>query len=265
MPATLNYPLAFVSGLGMMLVAVVAVYLWKRTSHAQARWFWIGAGLWFVAVAIKIGVALALNPPVVKWLDSQLERVPFLAAVGLFAGVESSICEIGLTLLAVVIWRSLGRNAGRAIAVGVGAGAFEAFILGVAGVVVVALSMTSLPEMDAIRRQIAEAQNSVPLFWLISPIERVLAILVHAASRALVLLGFVQRRWGMILGGFAIFTAIDGLAGATQASGKMGTFSPWWIELAVLPFAAISVPILRWCYRNWREPTGESLQIATAD
>ena len=38
------------------------------------------------------------------------------------------------------------------------------------------------------------------------------------------------------------------------------TFSPWWVELALLPFALVSVPILRWCYKKYRIescPSGE--------
>jgi hypothetical protein len=88
--------------------------------------------------------------------------------------------------------------------------------------------------------------------WLIGPMERVIAILCHASSRALVLLGMTSHRLRMIVCGFVIFTSVDGLAGAVHVSGKLGTFSPWWIELAILPFALVSVPILRWCYRKYR-------------
>ena len=96
--------------------------------------------------------------------------------------------------------------------------------------------------------------------WLIGPVERVIAILCHASSRTLILLGVVHRRRMIIVWGFVLFTLLDGIAGGVHVSGKLGTFSPWWVELALLPFALVSVPILRWCYKKYRIescPSGE--------
>jgi hypothetical protein len=44
---------------------------------------------------------------------------------------------------------------------------------------------------------------------------------------------------------------LDGIATAAHLSGKLGSFSMWWIELAILPMALLSIPILRWCYAIW--------------
>ncbi len=74
-------------------------------------------------------------------------------------------------------------------------------------------------------------------------------MLVHASTRALILLGLTYRKPMMVFWGFWIFALLDSIAGAAQLSGRLGTFSLWWIELAILPFALISVPILRWCSR----------------
>ncbi len=252
-----NLLLALVPGLGMILVAAVAVVYWRRASRARFRWFWIGAGLWTVAVAVKVLAALASNAAVLGWLKQSLSYPLFVVCGGLFGGLQSSLCEIGFTLLAVWIWRALGRDAGRAIAIGVGAGAFEAMLLGVGTLAAVALAIAGLPATEPIRQELLKAAATIPLFWLVAPVERVIAILCHASTRALVLLGVTQRRWMMVFWGFAIFTVLDGIAGAAHVSGKMGAFSVWWIELAILPLALISIPILGWCYRRWGEPRGE--------
>ena len=55
----------------------------------------------------------------------------------------------------------------------------------------------------------------------------------------------------MVFGGFLIFTLLDGIAGASHVSGKIGHISMWWIELAILPFALISIPILKWIHVGW--------------
>ncbi len=236
----------------MMVVAIGAVIAWRRISHAGFRWFWIGAGLWTVAVAVKVVCALLTNAPVVGFLKDNLPYPLLVACGGLFLGVQSSLCEMGFTLLAVVIWRQLGKEAGRAIAIGVGAGAFEAFLLGLAQWVAAAVVVVGLPGTESIGEALAKGVAVTPLMWLIGPVERVIAILCHASSRALILLGMASHRLMMVVWGFVLFTSLDGIAGAAHVSGKLGAFSPWWIELALLPFALVSVPILSWCYKKYR-------------
>jgi hypothetical protein len=119
-----------VSALGMICVALAAVMAWRRVARTGFRWFWIGAGLWAVAVAVKVVLALLTNAAVLGFLKSNLSYPLLLACGGLFIGIQSSVCEMGFTLLAVWIWRPLGKKAGRAIGIGLGAGAFEAFLLG---------------------------------------------------------------------------------------------------------------------------------------
>ena len=76
-----------------------------------------------------------------------------------------------------------------------------------------------------------------------------IAILVHASSRALILLGITSRRPLMVFWGFLIFTLLDSVPGAAYAVGMVGTVSLWWFELALLPFALVSVPILALVHR----------------
>src|SRR5205085_10619814 len=118
----------------------------------------------------------------------------------------------------------------------------------------VAVAATGLPIGEEICQALVESKaRTTPLLWLIGPVERLLAMLGHASSRALVLLGLAhQSRW-MIFGGFAIFTIVDGIGGAGLVFFKThAAFSLWWIELAIVPPALLSVFILRWCYRRWR-------------
>ncbi len=250
-----NLWLTALAGLGMVLVAVVSSVGWKTISHAQWKWFWIGAGLWTVAVAIKLVIALALNAPVTSWLKQNLSYPLFIAATGLYIGVLSSACEIGLTIVAAAIWRQLGRDGSRAIAIGVGAGALEAFLLGAAAIVAAAVAISSLPAAAEIRKQLAESTARVEWFWLIGPVERALALLIHASTRALVVLGFAHKKPRLVWAGFAIFTAVDGIAGvAIVFIATHADFSPWWIELALAPLALLSVFILRWCYQRFPVP-----------
>jgi hypothetical protein len=251
-----NVWLTALAGLGMVVIAVGASVGWKMVSHAQWKWFWIGAGLWAVAVALKVAVALAINEPITSWLKQKLSYPAYIAATGFYLGILSSACEIGLTILAVALWRQLGRDAPRAIAVGVGAGAMEAFYLGAAAIIAVAAAASGVEGADEIRGRIAESSERVKLVWLIHPLERALALLIHAATRALVLLGLAHKKPGLIWGGFSIFVLVDGIAGAAAVYSKRHTdFSSWWIELAIAPLSLLSVFILRWCYQRWPVPS----------
>ena len=118
----------------MMLVAIVAVWYWRRRSRHRSMVLDRGglSGRW--PCSSRSSFRFGANANVIGLLQGHLPHAWFLVAGGLFIGIQSSACEIGLTLLAGLRWKQLGQSTGRAIAVGVGAGAFEAFLLGLASV-----------------------------------------------------------------------------------------------------------------------------------
>jgi uncharacterized membrane protein YhfC len=246
-----NLLISIVPALGMMVVAAVAVIYWRRKTHLEAKWFWAGAGIWTVAVVLKIVCALLTNAAVMGFLKKHTPYPLLVIGGGLFLGIQSSLFEMGLTLLAVVIWPRLGRDAARAIGIGVGAGAFEAFLIGFFSLIAILVTLAGVPKTERIREAYDIVAKTTPLFWLVAPVERIIAILCHASSRALVLLGTVKRKPVAVFWGFLIFTLLDSVAGGAHVSGKIDKISLWWVELAILPFALISIPILRWCYAHW--------------
>ena len=97
----------------MMLVALVAVFAWWFYSRVQWRWFWAGAGIWTVGVALKFAVALPLNP----FFFGKSGRAAGLKLVigSVYCGLMTGIFEIGITLAAAFIWRRLARGPARAL------------------------------------------------------------------------------------------------------------------------------------------------------
>jgi hypothetical protein len=61
-----------VAALGMMLVAMASVWLWRRRCDESWAWFWAGAALWTVAVVVKFAIAIPLNEPLFRHLKSSL-------------------------------------------------------------------------------------------------------------------------------------------------------------------------------------------------
>lgn len=239
------------SGSLMILVGVAFVFGWKAWSHTQWRWFLAGAAIWTGGVALKFLCAYFLNEPTLDALKASLPHVAYVVAGSVSMGLYTGVFEIGITLLACLVWKSMSREPNRAVAVGIGAGGFEAVLLGVVPLAVVLAAVTGIQGSE---RWVAEAGRfaaATPILWLVGPVERALTILCHTSSRALVLLSVAKRRWSFFWYGFGIMTAIDTIPGVPYLTGTLGQFSVWWLELAVVPFALGSLPIIAWCLRRW--------------
>lgn len=245
--------IVMVPGIGMVIVGVGAVLLWRRWSGAKWRWFWVGAAVWTVGVFLKFACAIPLNKPLLEAIEARVSHNVYLALGSLYVGLLTGVFEIGVTLVAVLVWKKMAEDASRGVAVGVGAGAVEAVLLGVIAVLSVVAALAMGGQMrHQMAAGVAPAAATTPLFWLVAPVERVIAILCHTSSRALVLLGVARGRWFWpFAGGFLIMTAIDAIAGYVHLAGLLGSVSLWWIQLAIAPAALLSIPILVWCTRNW--------------
>jgi len=239
----------------MILVALgftLGSWYWSR---ARWRWWWAGAGVWAVGVGLKIGWALLLNKPILHGLEAVLPRTAYVIVGGLYVGVLTGIFEIGATYLAARIWRRLAATAPRAMFVGVGAGSFEAVLLGTVGLAGTLVVVSGLPGTEPALAAVALVPATTPVVWLVSPVERVIAILCHVSSRTLVLLGVATHRSSRFWYGFLLLTAVDAIAGVAHVSGQLGWFSLWWLELAIAPLAVLSVPATLWCLRHWPADT----------
>ena len=247
----------------MIAVGVAFVVGWKAGSRTPLRWFWAGAAIWTTGVALKVVAALLLNKPVLSGLKALLPRSAYLVLGAGYVGLLTGVFEIGVTLVAALKWRGLVREAKRAVAVGVGAGAFEAILLGIANLIGVLVALSNLPGSQEVRAEISLSALHTPLPWLTGTVERIIAVLIHTSSRALVLLGVAQRRWSLFWYGFLLLTAVDAIAGFVLVSGLVDRVSMWWVELAIAPFAVASVPIIRSCTRHW--PAETSAEPEPAD
>ena len=101
-----------------------------------------------------------------------------------------------------------------------------------------------------------ESAMLVPLVMLLGPFERVISILCHVASRVLVLMGVAKQEWRLFWYGFLLLTALDTVAGYAHIGGLIGKVSLWWVELALLPFALLSVCLVKWSAARWGEGPG---------
>lgn len=230
---------AIITGKLMALVGGLSLWFWRRRTRVAWTCFGIGALLWGVGVSLKFGWAFAFNKSILQAINRALPEPAAWVAGALYIGLLTGVFEIGVTILAAKRWAFLSQNSGRAIAVGIGAGAFEAIIL---GLVVALASLASGPQ--------AAAAGSVSLMVL-PAVERILALLCHASSRAMVFFAVAARRPRWALWGFILLTGLDTVAALFLLSKERAAMNPWLPELSFLPFALISLALLIFLSKAW--------------
>lgn len=260
----------------MILIAAAFVWFWRRRSGVAWRWFWVGAALWTVAVLAKFSIAIPFNRPILEGLKASLPHWAYLTTGTVYGGVMTGITEILFVLIAALIWRQMAATADRAVAIGIGAGAFEAALLGVGAAVAAiagslgeaapagtytvevttfeAVGQWHLQIHDGSAKPDAGREIASAAFWtraLVGPTERVIAILCHIGSRVLVLLAVARRRWAPFWYGFALLSGVDAVVMFFWITGQVGKISPWLMEALIAPFGLVSIPVTIWCVRHW--------------
>jgi uncharacterized membrane protein YhfC len=203
-----------VSGIGMIAVGGAAVLMWRHWSGTRWRWFCVGAAIWALGVALKFAWAIPLNGPILEAIKASFPRDAYVTVGSIYIGLLTGVFEIGITLVAALVWKKLAQDSSRGVAIGVGAGGFEAILLGALVLPgVLAAAVMAGPVRDQVHSAIATLEKTTPKFWLVAPVERIIAILCHTSSRALVLLGMARGRWfWLFLGGFTLMTLVDTVA-----------------------------------------------------
>lgn len=83
---------------------------------------------------------------------------------------------------------------------------------------------------DLVLNSLAGIAADTPLLWLVGPVERVIAILAHAAAGVLVLCAVTGHRWLGLWAGFGWLSGVDLLAGSVLLTGMTTSGSLWRIE-----------------------------------
>ncbi len=249
----------FVAGLLMIIVSVAFIAVWKRKTGSSYKWLSIGAGVWIVGVVLKFLFAYAFNNPILKFVESVFGQIGYLPIGSLYIGLLTGVFEIAVTLLFALFIKSMYQNAKRGVGVGVGAGSIEALLLGLSQIGNFVILILAQSGSEQIMGALAQTSVTTPLMWLIGSVERTIAILCHTSSRALVLFAVAKKKYIYFWAGFLIMTGIDAIAGYVHLAGLINRISMWWVELALVPFAVISILTIKWCIGNWNR-TKDQLQ-----
>lgn len=240
-----------ISGIFVLLVSIGFIAGARKKYNFRMRWIWIGGCIWFVGVALKFGFAALANDSILFWLQDTLKYPWYLTFGSAYIGALTGIFEIGITLVFALMIKKMSDDPGKAIGVGVGAGTIEAILIGLSQIANVIYLMTGGQGSNEIMNALTDTVRLNPVFFLLAPAERMIAIICHTGSRVMTLYAVARRNYWFFVIGFLIMTVIDAIAGFTHLSGLMTRISTWWIELLLLPFALLSIPLTVRCIKNW--------------
>ncbi len=225
----------------MMLVGFGAVLICRRCWKTRWRLFGLGALLWVLSVAAKVGFVLLANEPVVGGLRAVLPPLAADLTFWTYIGLLTGVFECGIFLLIIKPIRRKPWSWSQAASVGIGFGAVEAVAVAIAASVQANLAGDVAFELPGLSAA------------LVGPTERLIALAVHAASVVMIIYAFTRQRWGWFLASFLYKSGIDTVATFVLLSGKDWLSTcPWFVELVLFgPFAYVGLCVLPILWRRW--------------
>jgi uncharacterized membrane protein YhfC len=234
-------PWIILPGIGKIAFSL-AFIVYARQKGGSWRYLGLGALAWVVTNAVKYLVAIPVSPVVYRifYVPDAL-WAPGSVLFYLYVGMLTGLTEVLLTWL-LVRYTRLGRVSWtKALAFGIGFGAFEALYLGFSGLA------SSVPALVAPQSLQVDALNSLrilnnPLYSLAPATDRFPATLVHIYGNVLLFYGVAsgQARWLWIsiaykslvdtVAAFAIFWGVQTLPELWAMEAVLWVFGciAWW-------------------------------------
>jgi len=224
---------------------------WRIGTHAPWRWFGAGVGVRLAAAVLTLAGVLVYHFTIRGALDDALTYSHYLVVDSGVIGVASGIAMILALCFAGLVFRGARASASNAIALGVGAGASETLLSALVTVMGTGLLFGGSPKSGKWMLQLAYDTTLTPLLTLVEPAKFTCVILCLMAASGLTLMAIAARRWGLLFAAALLATGFYAALGATPVWALDGAASKWWIVCGALPFAIVSVLVVRWCLREW--------------
>lgn len=244
-------PALLFSGIGMVLVGIIAVVYWKKKFRVNINYFLWGAAAWVIAIAIKMAMDYSITPLLNDWLQS-LGIVAALVGMGIYVGLRTGILESGVSYLTMIKTRLRDMDFRKGVAFGIGFGAAEAIFLGVTSFLNI-LMFIIFPDLINLVpepvREILLANLNASSWIVFAPIiERVSIMFIHVFSALLVLYAIKSRKLIYLVYSILFKTLVDGiipwLAYSMQPLYEVA--NAYMIQIPFIILALISYFGIRW-------------------
>ncbi|HEC81825.1 MAG TPA: YhfC family intramembrane metalloprotease [Thermoplasmatales archaeon] len=254
-------PWLMFAGIGMILVGFVPAIWWFNKKKVSARYFFLGALVWFIAITPKIIMDVTVTPPLNSYLTN-FGTMFFAVTLGLYVGLRTGLFESGFIYLVGLKTKLKHVAFDEAVAFGLGFGGVEAVLLGFQSFLTI-LSFTVMPDLIS---QIPETQRGVIVqqlsqsTWVIfAPIlERGMTLLIHVFASILVFYAIHTSVKRYLLYSIGYKTIVDGIIPALSVYvGSSTLTSIYLMEMPVAGLGLIAAGGILWVRSRWRNLDAE--------
>lgn len=124
-------PFLMFGPIGMILVGLLSILIWKLKRHVGVKCFLLGGLVWAAAIAPKIAMDYTITPMLNVWAATTFGLVGLVIILGAYVGLRTGTFECGFTYLAFSKSGLKKMSVDEATAFGIGFGAFEAILIAV--------------------------------------------------------------------------------------------------------------------------------------
>jgi uncharacterized membrane protein YhfC len=206
-------PFLLLSGIGMMLVAVIAFLYWRK--KAALKFFAYGAIIWVLAIAVKIAMDLTITGYIQYALMNAYTLVTYLIIMGFYVGIRTGLFESGFTYITVLKTKLKKMSFNEAMAFGIGFGGIEAFLLGFfsfINILALIISPDLISTLPADQQEYILGQLNMSTLIIFAPIiERTATMLIHIFAALLVVYSVKQKKFVYFIASFLYKTVVDGM------------------------------------------------------
>lgn len=238
-------PVVLLGGAGMILVAL-GFLVYAAIRRLGWKYLGFGALMWLGTVIVKFAVAIPLNPILYRTLTGGAETGIGVLAFELYVGALTGLTEVLIVWLVLRLTRFGQVEWKRALAFGIGFGAFEALLLGLgsfATMLTAFLAPQTIPVDALVQLKVAD-----DFFFSSAPIvERFFTIWIHILSNVLLFYAVAAKQVRWFLLAFVYKSLVDAWATWGQLSGMTATAAQVWVlEAVIIVFGVIGWWGTRW-------------------
>ena len=233
-------PLILLPGAGMLLVALAYILFAARRGYLGWRFVLLGALVWVVTVALKFAFAIPVNPLLFKALG--VSATDIFAPANLLAYVYiGALTGVFEALVAWLILRKIRWGKAtwpQAFVFGVGFGAFEAILLGLASLLP-ALAALTAPDALPVPTLAGLVKSGTLLTGLAPVVERFTVILAHIFACVLIFYAIARReaKWAWLA---VLYKTVLDIPGGFAAYWGVETPAKLWTIEAVIALTALA-------------------------
>ncbi|MCD6236582.1 MAG: YhfC family intramembrane metalloprotease [Thermoplasmata archaeon] len=256
-------PWLMVAGVGMISVGIIPIVWWSKKEKVSAKYFILGAMVWFVAILPKVIMDVTVTPSLSNYLENH-GTVALAIILGLYVGLRTGLFESGFTYIAGLKTKLRQITFDQAVAFGLGFGGVEAMLLGLQSFLTIFL-FTLMPDLidyiPATRRALVLQQLNQSTWIIFAPmIEGVSSLLIHIFASLLVFYSIRINHKRYLVYSVGYKSLVDGIIPALSLCiGTATLLSSYIIELPITGLAVIALGGIGLIREKWIKSLKEEI------